>query len=263
MDNFPEFDYVCDQKLSDIQCSTTEVENHLKVLDIYKSPGPDNISPRVLRECASELAPFLCILLNKSFSTGQLPCSWKIANITPLHKKGSKHSRNNYRQISLTSIIVKVGEKIVKNRVFNFWLDQNIFNPNQYAYLSGKSTLTQLSCFDDWSKSRNKSKSTDVVFLDFSKAFDSVPHERLLFKLKRYGIDDSLLLWFRNFLTNRRQRVAIRGTYSSRATVKSGVPQGTILGPILFLIYVNDISTKITSQIKLYADDTKLYRDQR
>ena len=117
-----------------------------------------------------------------------------------------------------------------------------------------------LSCFDDWSKSRNKSKS-DVVFLDFSKAFDSVPHERLLFKLKRYDIDDSLLLWFRNFLTNRRQRVAIRGTYLSWAPVKSGIPQGTILGPILFLIYVNDISTKITSQIKLYADDTKLYRE--
>ena len=200
-------------------------------------------------------------MLNKSFFTGQLSYSWKIANSIPLHKKGSKQSGNNYKQISLTSIIVKVGKKIVKNQVSNFWLDQNIFNPNQYAYLSEKSTLTQLwSCFDDRPKARNKSNPTDVVFLDFSKAFDSVPHKRLLFKLKRYGIDDSLLLRFRNFLTNRR-RVAIRGTYSSWASVKSGVPQGTILGPILFLIYVSDISTKITSQIKLYADDTKLYRE--
>ena len=122
--------------------------------------------------------------------------------------------------------------------------------------------LRQLwSCFDDRPKSRNKSNPTDVVFLDFSKAFDSVPRKRLLLKLKRYGIGDALLLRFRNFLTNRRQRVAIRGTYSSWATVKSGVPQGNILGPILFLIYVSDISAKITSQIKLYADDTKLYRE--
>jgi hypothetical protein len=141
-------------------------------------------------------------------------------------------------------------------------MDHNVFNPNQYAYLSRKSTLTQLlSCFHDWAKSPNKSKPTDVVLLDFSKAFDSVPHERLLLKLERHGIDDSLLLWFRNFLTNRKQRVAIRGTYSSWTHVKSGVPQGTILGPILFLIYINDISTRAASQIKLYADDTKLYRE--
>ena len=106
-----------------------------------------------------------------------------------------------------------------------------------------------------------KNKRTDVVFLDFTKAFDSVPHERLLLKLKGYGIEGNLLKWFRNFLTNRQQRVVVRGTFSSWTHVKSGVPQGTILGPILFLIYVNDISSNISSSIKMFADDTKVYRE--
>jgi hypothetical protein len=144
----------------------------------------------------------------------------------------------------------------------DFWTDLKIFNSNQFVYLKNKSTLTQLlSCYDDWATSRNKSKPTDVILLDFSKAFDSVPHERLLLKLERYGIDGSLLLWFRNFLTNRSQRVVIHGTCSKWSAVRSGVPQGTILGPIMFPIYVNDISDDITSTVKLYADDTKIYRE--
>ena len=122
--------------------------------------------------------------------------------------------------------------------------------------------MTQLlTCYNDWASSRNKSTPTDVVFLDFTKAFDSVPHERLLLKLKGYGIEGNLLKWFRNFLTNRQQRVVVRGTFSSWTHVKSRVPQGTILGPILFLIYVNDISSNISSSIKMFADDTKVYRE--
>ena len=117
-----------------------------------------------------------------------------------------------------------------------------------------------LSCYNDWCLSRNSSKVSDVIFLDLSKAFDSVPHERLLLKLNRYGIDRQLYLWFRNFLTNRRQRVQIRGSYSEWSPVISGVPQGSILGPIMFLIYVNDIPNIITSTAKLFADDTKIYR---
>ena len=116
-----------------------------------------------------------------------------------------------------------------------------------------------LSCYNDWCLSRNSSK-VSVIFLDLSKAFDSVPHERLLLKLNRYGIDGQLYLWFRSFLTNRRQRVQIRGSYCEWSPVISGVPQGSILGPIMFLIYVNDIPNIITSTAKLFADDTKIYR---
>ena len=128
--------------------------------------------------------------------------------------------------------------------------------------MEGRSTLSELlSCYDDWAKSRNNRKPTDIAFLDFSKAFDSVSHERLLFKLERHGIDGSALQWFRNVLTGRMQRVVLRGTCSSWSPVLSGVPQGTILGPVLFILYVNDISSGISSTVKLYADDTKVYRE--
>ena len=116
-----------------------------------------------------------------------------------------------------------------------------------------------LRCFDDRVSSQNKSRPTDAIFLDFSKAF--VPHERLLLKLKCHGIDGSLLCWLRSFLTDCKQRVVVRGTHSSRSCVTSGVPQGTILGPILFLIYVNDISSNISSTLRMFADDTKVYRE--
>ena len=260
--NLPEFDDFIKDKLNNILCNANEVENHLKELSVHKSQGPDMISPRILKECAQELSTSLCTLFNKSFTTGLIPTEWKMANITPIHKKGSKHKKENYRQVSLTSIVCKVAEKIVRSRVTAFWSEHQVLNPHQFGYLKGKSTLAQLlSCFHDWSSSRNNSKITDVVFLDFSKAFDSVPHERLLLKLNKYGIDGPLLLWFRHFLTNRLQRVGIRGTYSNWSAVTSGVPQGTILGPILFLIYVNDIPNIVNSSVKLFADDTKIYRE--
>ena len=261
-DYLPLLNTVVNDQLCSIQCTVTEVEKYLKALNVHKSPGPDLISTHVLKECAQELAIPLCVLFNKSFTSGLLPVDWKIANITPIHKKGSKHKKENYRQISLTSIISKVAEKIIRSRVLNFWTDHQVLNPNQFGFTKGKSTLAQLlSSFNDWSSSRNNSKTTDCIFLDLAKAFDSVPHERLLLKLQRHGIEGSLFLWFRNFLTNRQQRVVIRGTYSNWAPVISGVPQGTILGPTLFLLYINDITNDTTSTIKLFADDTKIYRE--
>jgi len=162
----------------------------------------------------------------------------------------------------MVAIVCKMAEKIVGSRVTAFWSEHQVLNPHQFGFLKGKSPLAQLfSCFHDWSSSRNNSKITDVVFLDPSKAFDSVPHERLLLKLNKYGIDGPLLLWLRHFLTYRQQRVGIRGIYSNWSAVTSGVPQGTILGPTLFLIYVNDIPNIVNSSFKLFADDTKIYRE--
>jgi hypothetical protein len=193
---------------------------------------------------------------------GMLPIEWKTANITPIFKKGSKNSRENYRQRSLTGIICKIGEKVVRSRDLDFWYRMNILSENQFAYFKGKSTVTNLlSTVDDWVRSRNSGVHTDVIFLELAKAFDSVPHERLILKLRSYGIEGSLLSWFRHFITGRKQGVVIRGTFSEWSPVSSGTPQGTILGQILFLIYIHDITDCILSKVKLYADDTKSYRE--
>ena len=260
--NFPTQDCIFDKKLANIDCSVNEVKRHLLKLKPNKSPGPDHIAPCILKSCAPELAPSLTYMVNKSFSVGLLPDEWKHADITPLYKKGSKSSRENYRPISLTSIACKIGEKIVFDRMIKFWREIDLINSNQFGFLRGRSTATQLlSTLNDWAKSRNLSIPTDVIFLDLAKAFDSVPHERLLLKLKSNGIDGSLLNWLRHFLVGRKQRVVVRGSCSDWSCVTSGTPQGTILGPLLFLLYINDITECISSTVKLYADDTKIYRE--
>ena len=189
------------------------------------------------------------------------PCFIKLADITPLHKKGAKSDRKNYRPVLLTSVVCKVCEMIVRQQLVQFWNSNEVFIPEQFGFLKGKSCLSQLlSSFHDWASRRNKGLTTDFIFLDLSKAFDSVPHERLLTKIHAYGIQGPLLSWLRSFLTNRYQRIVLRRHYSSWTSVLSGVPQGTVLGPILFLIYINDISRNIMSSTKLFADDMKLYR---
>ena len=136
--DLPEFDNMIYDNLSHILCTSSEVEKHLKALNIHKSPGPDLISPHILKECALELSTSLCVLFNKSFSTGMLPADWKIANITPIHKKGNKHKKENYRQISLTSIVCKIAKKIVRSRITTFWSTHHVLNPNQFAWLLGR-----------------------------------------------------------------------------------------------------------------------------
>ena len=172
--NIPGFDNVTNQKLCNIYCSPAEAAKMLKILNIYKSPGPDGISPRILKECCQVLPSPLALLLNTSFPLGQLPTMSKNANIVPVYKKGNRNLRENYRQISLTCILCKIAEKAVRNRVVDFWSDLNLFNPDQFAYFIGKSTLLQLlACYDGSAKARNCSKPTDVIFLHLSKAFDS------------------------------------------------------------------------------------------
>ena len=174
--NFPRQDCSVDKKLANIDCSVNEVKRHLLKLETNKSPGPDHIRPCILKSCALELTPSITYMVNKSFNTGLLLDEWKHADITPLHKKGSKSSRENYRPISLISIVCKIGEKIVFDGMFNFWHETDLINNKQFGFPRGRSTATQLlSTFNDWAKSRNSSIPTDFIFLDLAKALTAFP----------------------------------------------------------------------------------------
>ena len=216
--------------------------------------------PHYFKTLAEQLKEPLHILFNKSFREGKLPNVWKTANITPLHKKGPKHDSSNYRPISLTSIICKIMEKIVRDAIMTYMEENKLFTVHQHGFRKRHSCVTQLiEVLEDWSKEIDKSNSIDNIYLDFQKAFDKVPHKRLLNKLKGYGIGGNLLSWIESFLTDRKQRVVLNGSESNWTNVTSGIPQGSVLGPTLFLIYINDLPDVVHNIVKLFADDTKLY----
>ena len=247
--------------MSDIHCCVADVCKLLKSIDVNKAQGPDGLSPRVLKEGAEQLAPSLCQLFNMSLSKGELPIDWRRANVSPLLKKGNKEDPGNYRPISLTSITCKLLEKFVCKHLVDHFNLHNVLCDNQHGFREKRSCETQLiEAIHDWSSWMNSGYSVDIAYLDFAKAFDSVSHNLLERKLKMYGIQNSNLKWIMNFLKNRSQRVVLNGEYSNWVDVKSGVPQGTILGPIIFLCFINDISYNIDSTIRLYADDCILYR---
>ena len=182
--------------------------------------------------------------------------------MTPVFKKGSKHVPSNYRPISLTCLVVKVMERCVHKNITAFLNDHDKLKTTQHGFRLNHSCQTQLlETLYQWAGSVDNRKSTDAIFLDFSKAFDSVPHQRLLMKLNHIGIRGPLLQWIESFLSGREQRVVIEGHSSKWSHVTSGVPQGSILGPLLFLIYINDIGENLTSPTRLFADDCVLYRE--
>ena len=244
-----------------INITTPGVEKLLKDLKVQKAPGPDGLTPKVLKECASSIAPILTVIYQKSISTGELPEDWLQANVTPLFKKGNRSEPANYRPVSLTSIPCKLLEHIVHSNIMSHLEDHDFITDKQHGFRRGRSCETQLALtIDDLTRILNVKGQADVIIMDFSKAFDTVPHERLLAKLYHAGIHGSLHSWIRTFLTKRSQQVALDGAFSSSIHVTSGVPQGTVLGPLLFLLYLNDIADGVTSEVRLLADDCIMYR---
>ena len=256
-DTVPEFE---GEILEDIEFTKDEVLKRLRELDPGKSSGPDNIHPAMLKELATDISEFLALFFRKSLDESDIPEIWKRANVTPIFKKGNHHEPENYRPISLTCIACKVMEKFVRDAVIEHLLGNNLISPHQHGFLPGRSTGSQLlECLENWSKLLEEGSSVDIIYLDFRKAFDAVPHQRLLRKLQAYGIRGKILRWIEAFLTDRKQRVVLNGESSPWLEVFSGVPQGSVLGPLCFLVYVNDIVEIVSSSIKLYADDAKVY----
>lgn len=243
--------------LDQVSFDVSEVYSSLASLDATKSMGIDGIGPRVLKHCATALCAPLHHLFSLSLSKHTLPEEWRIHLITPIFKSGDKSEVNNYRPISLLCSASKVLESLIYDKIIDFIT--STISPTQFGFLPRHSTLQQLLImFDSIYTSLENKLQTDIIYLDFKKAFDSVPHNELLLKLWKVGITGELWNWFRAYLNSRNQCVGIDGQRSGLLPVLSGVPQGSILGPILFLVYINDLpSCPIHSSMLLFADDTK------
>ena len=247
--------------ISDIMNITEEtVSLKLKSLNPNKSPGPDKMYPRVLKELHQELSIPLTHLFKLSLKEGELPSDWKHAEVTAIFKKGIKTDPGNYRPVSLTSVICKVLESFIRDTIQIHMEHNKLYSTCQHGFRKKRSCTSQLlEVMEDFTGFLEGKQNFDVIYLDFRKAFDSVPHERLLLKLEAYGITGGILKWIRSFLEGRTQKVRIGNESSSTSRVTSGIPQGSILGPILFTIFINDLPEAINSICKIFADDTKIY----
>ena len=247
--------------LCDIDISPDVVKQKLASLKPSSSPGPDTIHPRVLYDSSTALAGPLCTLFRKSLDSGKVPPDWQLGEVVPIFKKGSRHNPANYRPVSLTAVPSKVLESLVRDKIIQHVLESELLHPSQHGFLPKRSCATQLiEVIEEWSAAADARVPVDVAYLDFCKAFDSVPHKRLLLKLHGLGIRGKLLSWIEAFLTERRQRVVVEGCRSDWVSVASGIPQGSVLGPTLFILYVNDIPDQLLGEVRMFADDTKVYR---
>ena len=261
LDDIPSIDERTRSKIGKVRITAKMVKKKLKALNTNKSCGPDDIHPKLLFELADILCEPLSILINLSIKNGRIPREWKLANVVPVFKKGSKSFPGNYRPISLTCVMCRIMESFLKDTLMDHLVENNLLSSRQHGFISGRSTVTQLlSYLDSCIGNIVNGNVVDVVYLDFQKAFDTVPHARLIKKLQAYGVSGEILTWITEYLKDRSQMVVVNGEKSSAGNVISGIPQGTVLGPLLFVIYINDILDNIDSEGLLFADDAKIYR---
>lgn len=245
--------------LSSLLLRESDVLCALRSIDDSKGAGPDGLPPLLLKRCAEALTVPLLIIFNKSLTTGVFPAAWKTAYIIPIFKSGDKTSVRNYRPISILSQFGKIFEKLVYNVLF-FNL-KNQITIHQHGFFVGRSVETNLLEYTDFVlESKDRGMQVDAVYTDFCKAFDKVNHSLLIAKLGRVGISGDLLRWVESYVSNRTQQVKIAGYISDTISVTSGVPRGSHLGPLLFLLYINDIVQCFQyARCLLYADDMKVF----
>lgn len=230
-------------------------------LKLSSSAGVDNINSKVLKNTKDISAAYLCLLFSQSLSTGTIPHDWTVGRVVPIYKSGDKNSPLNYRPISLTSVPCKIMEHVIYTEIMKFLDSNKYFHPSQHGFRKGFSCETQLAAFlHDLHTNLDTNLQTDAIFLDFAKAFDKVPHQRLLLKLSLANVHPDVLRWIEAFLNNRSQFVFINNSTSDSLRVTSGVPQGSVLGPLLFLIYINDLPGHVTCNIRMFADDCVIYK---
>ena len=251
---------VTEESLEDISFDHDTILYILKNLKVDKAPGPDGILPRVLLEAKEELVLPFSIVFEKSLNESHVPKDWKDAIVVPIHKKGKKDLPGNYRPVSLTSIICKIMERMVRDSIMQFLDINGLLSEEQFGFIPGRSCVLQLLvCLEDWTSQLDAGAEVDIIYTDFSKAFNTVSHEKLIMKLYSLGIKGRVLQWISDFLRNRRQRVRVCDSLSHWESVTSGVPQGSVLGPVLFVAYINDLSSFVQKGIiRLFADDAKL-----